>query len=310
MTISQQIKKETAVLKDQLSIPTVYFLALHPADYSLEPSSTLPHGSMKVKAVTKKPACLLCQSQDLTKEPSSPACSRYDFEEKLLERVLRNELAIETMLKEIRETNLNVKSTLGALDKSKDDMDSKLTNAIRSGMTQISDLTQNASMTISEIKKEAALLKQNASMTISEIKKEAALLKDQLSIPTVYFHAYTPADYSLDSGQDVVYTAVRVNEGQGYDQNTGRFTVSIPGLYAFTVHFCANPSQYAQLSIVRDGTAIQNSYFHATTGHQCVSMQAFYKLALSMKIWVEAYSTSSLFNSGYYNSFSGVLLHL
>ncbi|KAH3814849.1 hypothetical protein DPMN_143362 [Dreissena polymorpha] len=113
----------------------------------------------------------------VTKEPSSPACSRYDFEEKLLERVLRNELAIETMLKEIRETNLNVKSTLGALDKSKDDMDSKLTNAIRSGMTQISDLTQNASMTISEIKKEAALLKQNASMTISEIKKEAALLK-------------------------------------------------------------------------------------------------------------------------------------
>ncbi|KAH3814859.1 hypothetical protein DPMN_143372 [Dreissena polymorpha] len=113
----------------------------------------------------------------LAKEPSCPACSRYDFEEKLLERVLRNELAIETMLKEIRETNVNVESalnlmkddkkkleeTLGALDKSKDDMESKLEKAISSGMTQISeavsDLTQNASITISQIKKENAILK-------------------------------------------------------------------------------------------------------------------------------------------------------
>ncbi|KAH3814858.1 hypothetical protein DPMN_143371 [Dreissena polymorpha] len=75
----------------------------------------------------------------MAKEPSCPACSRYDFEEKLLERVLRNELAIETMLKEIRATNVNVESALNlmqddrkktegileALDKSKDDMESK-----------------------------------------------------------------------------------------------------------------------------------------------------------------------------------------
>ncbi|KAH3814885.1 hypothetical protein DPMN_143402 [Dreissena polymorpha] len=140
------------------------------------------------------------------KEPSCPACSRYDFEERLLERVLRNELAIETMLKEIRETNVNVESaltlmkddrkkleaTLDALEKSKnemdaglketldgglknmsnyvahmeqrhEDMESKLYNAINIGMTNISeavsDLTQNASITISQIHKENAILK-------------------------------------------------------------------------------------------------------------------------------------------------------
>ncbi|KAH3814838.1 hypothetical protein DPMN_143351 [Dreissena polymorpha] len=247
----------------------------------------------------------------VAKEPSCPACSRYDFEEKLLERVLRNELAIETMLKEIRETNVKVESalnlmqgdrkkieaTLDALDKSKGDMKSQLNNAISSGMTNMSEAVSD--------------LTRNASMTISQIKKETAVLKDQLSIPTVYFHAQYPADVSLDSGQVVVYSSVRVNEGQGYDQNTGRFTVSIPGLYAFTVQSCATSSKNAFLAIVRDGTEIQVAYFHTTTDHQCVSMQAFVKLAPSMKIWVQSLGTSSLTQiRDSFNSFSGVLLHL
>ncbi|KAH3809845.1 hypothetical protein DPMN_138225 [Dreissena polymorpha] len=32
----------------------------------------------------------------VAREPACPACSRYDFEERLLERDLRNELVIET----------------------------------------------------------------------------------------------------------------------------------------------------------------------------------------------------------------------
>ncbi|KAH3814837.1 hypothetical protein DPMN_143350 [Dreissena polymorpha] len=48
-------------------------------------------------------------------EPSCPACSRLDFEDKVLERVLRNELAIESMLKEIRETNAKVETTLNLM---------------------------------------------------------------------------------------------------------------------------------------------------------------------------------------------------
>ncbi|KAH3814836.1 hypothetical protein DPMN_143349 [Dreissena polymorpha] len=120
----------------------------------------------------------------VAKEPSCPACSRYDFEEKLLERVLRNELVIETMLKEIREPNVIVESALNlmkddrkklegiieALDKYKDDMESKLDKSISSGMTNISE-------TVSD-------LTHDASMTISQITMENAILKDQLSIPT------------------------------------------------------------------------------------------------------------------------------
>ncbi|KAH3691088.1 hypothetical protein DPMN_191763 [Dreissena polymorpha] len=48
----------------------------------------------------------------VTRESSCLTCSRYDFEERLLERVLRNELVIETMLEEVHETNVKVESAL------------------------------------------------------------------------------------------------------------------------------------------------------------------------------------------------------
>ncbi|KAH3805367.1 hypothetical protein DPMN_133670 [Dreissena polymorpha] len=41
-------------------------------------------------------------------EPSTPICSRYDHEERLSERVLRNELALETTLNDILKTNAKV----------------------------------------------------------------------------------------------------------------------------------------------------------------------------------------------------------
>ncbi|KAH3812894.1 hypothetical protein DPMN_141337 [Dreissena polymorpha] len=48
----------------------------------------------------------------LAAEPACPSCSKYHFEEMLLERVLRNELALEHTLTEIKETNTKVVDAL------------------------------------------------------------------------------------------------------------------------------------------------------------------------------------------------------
>ncbi|KAH3814743.1 hypothetical protein DPMN_143253 [Dreissena polymorpha] len=101
---------------------------------------------------------------------SCPACSPYDFNERLLERVVRYELAFDTILKEVRETIVKVDSALKVMqedrtkmDATLDDMESKLDNAINIGMTNISeavsDLTHNSSMAILQIHKENAVLK-------------------------------------------------------------------------------------------------------------------------------------------------------
>ncbi|KAH3807239.1 hypothetical protein DPMN_135574 [Dreissena polymorpha] len=53
-------------------------------------------------------------------EPACPVCSRYHYEEMLLERVIRNELALEQTLKDIKETNTKVVDALRKLQNEND----------------------------------------------------------------------------------------------------------------------------------------------------------------------------------------------
>ncbi|KAH3836668.1 hypothetical protein DPMN_110039 [Dreissena polymorpha] len=62
----------------------------------------------------------------VAKEPSCPVCSHYDYEERLLERVIRNELALKDTLEKITETNAKVDETLKKIENE----NSKLNNAI------------------------------------------------------------------------------------------------------------------------------------------------------------------------------------
>ncbi|KAH3846343.1 hypothetical protein DPMN_088644 [Dreissena polymorpha] len=149
-------------------------------------------------------------------EPSCPACSRYDFEEKLLERVLRNELVIETMLNEIRDTvkviqedRSKLEDSLNGLEKLKAEKEREIKDTLHDGLKNLSDSLElmarmqdemetkvdaaikTGKINISEAITDFAL---NVSMTVTNMKKENEILKDQLTIPSIYFHAHSPAD--------------------------------------------------------------------------------------------------------------------
>ncbi|KAH3805358.1 hypothetical protein DPMN_133661 [Dreissena polymorpha] len=82
------------------------------------------------------------------REPSSPICSRYDYEERLLERVLRNELALETTLNEIRKTNSKVVDALKQLEDGKAKVESSLAIMEKKQIemeSRLSDFINNAS---------------------------------------------------------------------------------------------------------------------------------------------------------------------
>ncbi|KAH3809787.1 hypothetical protein DPMN_138166 [Dreissena polymorpha] len=125
-------------------------------------------------------------------------------------------------------------------------------------------------------------------------KKDIDILKEQFTIPSIYFHAFNVTDYSLDTSQIVVYTTWRVNEGQCYDLKTGRYTVSVPGHYVFTVHYDVGPSAHAYLAIVHRGAKKQESYIHhKSNDYESASKQVFIKVAKSDQIWVQARQGSS-----------------
>ncbi|XP_052216175.1 hemicentin-1-like isoform X2 [Dreissena polymorpha] len=136
----------------------------------------------------------------------------------------------------------------------------------------------------------------------------------QLVIPQVHFYVrIAEGSSTLSPGQNIIFTNAQINEGQGYDVASGKFTVSVPGLYAFAVQYCVQPHLYGYIDIVKQGTILQRSMFERRSeAYQCVSMQAFTRAAISDQIWVKSGISSSYLydNENMFTSFSGVLIHV
>ncbi|KAH3805423.1 hypothetical protein DPMN_133726 [Dreissena polymorpha] len=272
-----------------------------------------------------------------SREPLSPTCMLYEYEERLLERVLRNEIGLENTLKDIVKTHVKVedalkqledgkvqiKSTLEAMKEKQATMDLTLREFMENITCHV-NLTLTTSVNNLENKHEATAMKastlvsdailkltENVSATVQMFSYQQEKLKAQSIIPTIYFYARLA--YNVNpSNQDVIFPTVTVNEGQGYNPGTGRFTVSVPGMYLFSVQMCVTNEKHCYLEIVQQGTTLQRSVFGDKSGyHSCVTMQAAAHVASGDQIWVRA--TSSCYmtaDSLRYNSFLGALIHV
>ncbi|KAH3755699.1 uncharacterized protein LOC127848814 [Dreissena polymorpha] len=245
------------------------------------------------------------------REPSCPVCSRYDYEERILERVLTNELDMKNMVKEIRETNAKVEAALNVFQEDKTELATamiKLTKTQDEMKLKLDDAINGALLNIS---KAVAEMTTNTSGAITLVQKENKILKDQLVVPVIYFYARTPAQLTMTPGHDVIFTSVNVNEGQGYNPSNGRFTVSVAGLYVFTVQHCIQYVKYSDLEIVHQGKTLQRAvYQDGDSLNSCSAMQAFTMATMADQIWVKTTGACFFFEDSIrYTSFSGALIH-
>ncbi|KAH3807238.1 hypothetical protein DPMN_135573 [Dreissena polymorpha] len=137
------------------------------------------------------------------------------------------------------------------------------------------------------------------------------VIPEDLKTPTILFRAQLASTITVSTGQDVVFTRVEVNEGQGYNKVTGKFTASVAGLYHFAVHYCTQDNKWVYLEIVHNGKSLQSSaHYGAASAYQCSSLQAYVVIVMGDTVWVRTTATSHLFQSGslYTNTFSGVLI--
>ncbi|KAH3859895.1 hypothetical protein DPMN_102716 [Dreissena polymorpha] len=155
-------------------------------------------------------------------------------------------------------------------------------------------------------------IKENASVTKQQLVNEVRVLKDQLNVPTIYFLARLTSDTTIPTHQAVIFPHVEVNEGQGYDPATGKFTASIPGMYLFSFQYCNQYKQNVYFEIVHQSKTIQRSSYYENSGHYpCVTMQASTFVAMAEEVLVRAFSTIFLSADSYrYYSFSGTLIHV
>ncbi|KAH3807427.1 hypothetical protein DPMN_135768 [Dreissena polymorpha] len=207
-------------------------------------------------------------------------------------------MAMDNLLAEIRQTNAEVNAAL---------------NMIKEDKTELASAIQGGLLTIS---KAVSAMTTNTSVAITQMERENKILKDQLVIPQVHFFVrIAEGPLTLSPGQDIIFKKTEINEGQGYDVASGKFTVSVPGLYAFAVQYCVDPHQGGYIDIVKQGTILQRSLSDkkSSNAYQCMFMQAFTRAAISDQIWVKSgtHSSSHLYdNSNMFTSFSGVLIHV
>ncbi|KAH3812934.1 hypothetical protein DPMN_141377 [Dreissena polymorpha] len=223
----------------------------------------------------------------LAAELACPVCSRYNYEEMLLERVIRNELALEHTLKDIKETNTKVVDALRKLQDENDKVNIAIEVMERKQIVMEAALSDAIKTVLTNVSESLTHMLTELSQAIKGMEGRVDLLK----IPTIQFRAKLASSITVNSGQDVVFARVEVNKGQGYDKGTGKFTASVAGLYNFAVHYCTQGSKCVAPEIVHNGKSLQSSYSYGADSIQdCSSMQAYVVMSMGDMVWARSTS--------------------
>ncbi|XP_052214809.1 heavy metal-binding protein HIP-like isoform X2 [Dreissena polymorpha] len=261
-------------------------------------------------------ACALLRAH--AAEPSCPVCSKYHYEEMLLERMIRNEIKWEQIVNDMKSINDKVNSALDDASVKIEQMTSRLEKQ-NQVVDEASGKIQNLTLGLDKQKGvvyAASVKIENLTLGLEKQKLDMDLitLRSQ-NLTNVLFFARTPKDAALTNNQIAIFNTVVVNTGQGYARDTGKFTAPVSGIYIFAVQYCSQANQWGCLEIVKNGTTLQNSVNHAGSNYACSSMQAFATVAAGEQIWVRSDNgwTGNCYlsetNPYYWSSFSGVLIH-
>ncbi|XP_060578803.1 uncharacterized protein LOC132735817 [Ruditapes philippinarum] len=245
-------------------------------------------------------------------EAKEPLCSKFAYEEQLLEKMIRTEIKVETMVNEIKKTEDNVISTLGDIKQTVTDMFADMMGNITDEMLRRSDEIKRREESFTKLFEET---RTNLTSDMKAKREEELIqLQGKLERPPIAFHAHHVADLVLDTSDEIIiFTKSLFNEGTGYDTSTGFFTAPVGGLYQFVVHTCAYANKYAFIGLVLEGEAIALDSNYDGNYYTCSTVGAIVRVRSGEKVWVK--STSSASNrqlqqdSLRMNTFSGVLIN-
>ncbi|XP_053387817.1 uncharacterized protein LOC123542069 [Mercenaria mercenaria] len=204
-------------------------------------------------------------------------CSKFPYEEQLLEKMIRVEAKVEKWDTELSKFE---ESVLSVLEHRKEEMQRQL----------------------KRFSQEYNKLKQDISTS------------ERPDTPIIAFNAYTTEGGDYIKDKVIVFPHVLLNEGSGYNPDTGYFTVPATGagLYHFTTHVCQFGGQFMAFSIIQGDQIIALSTVYEDRDNSCNSASAPAKLEIGERVNVQStYNASRLFsNTHRWPSFMGYFIHL
>ncbi|XP_060587700.1 complement C1q and tumor necrosis factor-related protein 9A-like [Ruditapes philippinarum] len=224
-----------------------------------------------------------------------PHCSKYDFEEKVLEKMVRMEFQMERMKSEMEQKVTSVDRKLNEMVEKQ----AKHTLSIKTTQERFGETIE--------------ALQNKTSKIIDTKLKELQILKDQIVTPTVAFKARLNAHTAAPVGQVIVFPVVLFNEGDAYSSQTGKFTATTNGTYLFTIAFCVFNNKYLYVDIMVDGVAYTRTYIKDNDNLDCHTADTVAVLKTGQSVWVQPSDSSSgniiYHSSTIWSTFSGLLLH-
>ncbi|XP_060592692.1 heavy metal-binding protein HIP-like [Ruditapes philippinarum] len=224
-----------------------------------------------------------------------PRCSKYDFEEKVLEKMVRMEFQMEQMKSEVEQCVNRVESIKVKVS------DQMTTNQ--------QELEKGFNVRMKEVSNSIAIAKAKL--------RELQDFKDTAVTPTIAFKARLHVDTTVTTfGQTIVFPTVIFNEGDAYNPNTGKFTAPVSGTYMFSLAFCVYSKKSLVVSIMIEETKYTTSMFYGDANHECLSADTVAIASAGQNIWVQVLPASSIGPSKIldqdvyrWNTFSGALIN-
>ncbi|XP_060581257.1 complement C1q and tumor necrosis factor-related protein 9-like [Ruditapes philippinarum] len=224
------------------------------------------------------------------------------------------------MVNEIKKTEENVISTLGDIKQKVTDMFADIKGNITDEMLKRCDEIERREQVYFDIiftgsfKKLFEQTRTNLTSDLEAKSEELTQLQGNLERPPIAFHAHHVANLILDKTDEIViFTKSVINEGTGYDNSTGIFTVPVGGLYQFSVHICVCKGKYAYIGLVLEGKVIAADMNHDKDQYTCSAFGAIVRVKSGEKVWVKSTWSSSnrqLDQDSYrMNTFSGILVN-
>ncbi|XP_060560615.1 caprin-2-like [Ruditapes philippinarum] len=231
----------------------------------------------------------------LTVKAEEQHCSKYDFEEKILEKLVRMEYQMEKLKLEGIE---------------REESATKMKDDFRSALEILNKTMDKFEMSL---KVKANSFEQSIAVRVGKLRKTVDLIADKSKIPSVAFKARLNSHLTAAStGRYIVFPITMFNEGSAFDSSTGKFTVPVNGTYLFTVIFCVSSGQRLYIDITVDDQTTQPVVLRSQSNAACQSAALIEVLTVGQPVGVKVtngFSTLTVFHgSDRWNTFSGTLI--
>lgn len=248
-----------------------------------------------------------------------PKCSKFDYDERLLEKMIRLEHSTGLMIESFKKISTQIEADLADMKREFSDIQQQaitqrnsFQGLLSQGQTDMATMKTEFAEMVDEQRKQA---NEAIESELTAHRKTIEDLKDLLNAPVYAFSATTVTNRSPKLGEILRFSDILLNQEDVYDVTTGKFTAPRNGTYAFTCSLCASANKLMSFRIVVDGNMISKEHFMDKDYIGSVSSYAVAVLNKGMKAWIQIeYSSSS--NSLYWSSgshcwnrFSGHILN-